>query len=285
MLEILLWMFWGSVGLACNYLNQQDFDIKERYNYEYLCIKRPLSTNATIDFAFQKEELKTKEYFVPILMFHYIQDIPSNSRDQLGYRLSYSPQNLEKLLEALDRNNITPITFYELKLIMEGKLKAPEKMIILSFDDWHKDHYTNAFPILRERWVKGVFYIISWKVDKDWMYANSQELQEMIDDGQEIASHTVSHLNTASLSNAKIYSELVDSKKFLEEKFWIKVISFSYPAGKFQNEYLKKLCSETYAFCRTTQPWTKASYKHRNILPTYRMNPTTKIEQILNLYK
>ena len=231
-------MFWGSVGLACNYLNQQDFDIKERYNYEYLCIKRPLSTNATIDFAFQKEELKNKEYFVPILMFHYIQDIPSNSRDQLGYRLSYSPQNLDKLLDALDRNNITPITFYDLKLIMEGKLKAPEKMIILSFDDW-----------------------------------------------QEIASHTVSHLNTASLSNAKIYSELVDSKKFLEDKFWIKVISFSYPAWKFQNEYLKKLCSETYSFCRTTQPWTKASYKHRNILPTYRMNPTTKIEQILNLYK
>ena len=117
------------------------------------------------------------------------------------------------------------------------------------------------------------------------MYANSQELQEMIDDWQEIASHTVSHLNTASLSNAKIYSELVDSKKFLEDKFWIKVISFSYPAWKFQNEYLKKLCSETYSFCRTTQPWTKASYKHRNILPTYRMNPTTKIEQILNLYK
>jgi hypothetical protein len=51
------------------------------------------------------------------------------------------------------------------------------------------------------------------------MYANSQELQEMVDDGQEIASHTVSHLNTASLPNAKIYSELIDSKKFLEDKF------------------------------------------------------------------
>ena len=281
----LLALFSWSISLTCSYLNQQNFDIKEQYNYEYLCIKRPLNTNITKDFDFLNESFKHKEYTVPILMFHYIQDIPSTSKDQLWYRLSYSPQNLSKLLDTLDRNNITPITFYDLKLINEWKIRAPKKMIILSFDDWHKDHYTNAFPILRERWMKWVFYIISWKVDKDWMYMNSQEIQEMVDDGQEIASHTVSHLNTAKLSNDKIYHELIDSKKYLEDRFGINVISFSYPAWKYQNDYLKKLCWETYSFCRTTQPWIKYTYNNRSTLPTYRMNPTTTIQQVLNLYK
>ena len=281
----LLALFSWSIWLTCSYLNQQNFDIKEQYNYEYLCIKRPLNTTITKDFDFLNESFKNKEYTVPILMFHYIQDIPSTSKDQLWYRLSYSPQNLAKLLDTLDRNDITPITFYDLKLINEWKIRAPKKMIILSFDDWHKDHYTNAFPILKERWMKWVFYIISWKVDKDWMYMNSTEIQEMVDDGQEIASHTVSHLNTAKLSNDKIYHELIDSKKYLENRFGINVISFSYPAWKYQNEYLKKLCWETYSFCRTTQPWIKYSYTNRSTLPTYRMNPTTSIQQVLNLYK
>ena len=281
----LLALFSWSLSLTCSYLNQQNFDIKEQYNYEYLCIKRPLNTSITKDFDFLNESFKHKEYTVPILMFHYIQDIPSTSKDQLWYRLSYSPQNLAKLLDTLDRNDITPITFYDLKLINEWKIRAPKKMIILSFDDGHKDHYTNAFPILRERWMKWVFYIISWKVDKDWMYMNAQEIQEMVDDWQEIASHTVSHLNTAKLSNDKIYHELIDSKKYLEDRFGINVISFSYPAWKYQNEYLKKLCWETYSFCRTTQPWIKYSYINRATLPTYRMNPTTTIQQVLNLYK
>lgn len=285
MFESLLALFSWSISLTCSYLNQQNFDIKEQYNYEYLCIKRPLNTNITKEFDFLNESFKNKEYTVPILMFYYIQDIPSTSKDQLWYRLSYSPQNLAKLLDTLDRNDITPITFYDLKLINEWKIRAPKKMIILSFDDWHKDHYTNAFPILKERWMKWVFYIISWKVDNDWMYMNSQEIQEMVDDWQEIASHTVSHLNTAKLSNAKIYHELIDSKKYLENRFGINVISFSYPAWKYQNEYLKKLCWETYSFCRTTQPWIKYTYSNRSTLPTYRMNPTTTIQQVLNLYK
>lgn len=281
----LLALFSWSIWLTCSYLNQQNFDIKEQYNYEYLCIKRPLNTSITKDFDFLNESFKHKEYTVPILMFHYIQDIPSTSKDQLWYRLSYSPQNLAKLLDTLDRNDITPITFYDLKLINEWKIRAPKKMIILSFDDGHKDHYTNAFSILKERWMKWVFYIISWKVDKDWMYMNSQEIQEMVDDWQEIASHTVSHLNIAKLSNDKIYHELIDSKKYLENRFGINVISFSYPAWKYQNEYLKKLCWETYSFCRTTQPWIKYTYNNRSTLPTYRMNPTTTIQQVLNLYK
>lgn len=253
--------------------------------FDYLCNKRPFNVEASHQFDFINEKLKSKEYYVPILMFHYIQDIPSNTKDQLWYRLSYSPNKLKDLLEKLEENNITPITFYQLKLIMEWKKEKPEKMIILSFDDWHKDHYTNAFPILKEKWVKGVFFVISWKPDNDYKFANWKELEEMVADGQEIGSHSMTHSNLALSNQEKIYNEVVNSKKILEEKLDIKVISFCYPSWRFQNNYLQKLVWENYAFGRTTQHWLKASFNKRTHFPTYRIHPTTKIDDILKLYK
>lgn len=36
--------------------------------------------------------------YLPALMFHYIKDVPLDSADQLGYKLSFSPKKLEQFL-------------------------------------------------------------------------------------------------------------------------------------------------------------------------------------------
>lgn len=145
----------------------------------------------------EQEKLSFK---IPILMFHYIQEIPSSTKDQLGYKLSYSPKKLEALLIFFKENEIETLTFWDLKAIIEGKKTLPKKAVILSFDDGHKDHYTEAFPLLKKHGSKAVFFIITNKAESDPKFANWAEIKEIADAGFEIGSHSVSHSSLSALA-------------------------------------------------------------------------------------
>ena len=217
--------------------------------------------------------------YLPIFMFHYIKDIPSDTPDQLGYRLSFSPEKLEQFLVFFKENNIETLTFWDLKNIIEKKREFPKKAVMLTFDDGHIDHYQNAFRILKKHNAKGVFFIISGKPDNDHLYANWDQIKEMSDQGQEIASHTISHLDLRNLSSEKIKQELEISKQVIEEKIGKPVISFCYPAGKY-NQKVLEIVKENYLFARTTQAGKYFSIQKRHEIPTVRMFPETSVSSL-----
>ena len=171
--------------------------------------------NPELNLSPEQENLS---FNIPVLMFHYIQDIPSNTKDQLGYRLSYAPQKLDELLTFFEEQDITTLTFWDLKAIIEDRQKVPEKAVILAFDDGHADHYSNAYPILKKHGAKAVFFIISGKPDQDPKFANRAQVKELADAGFEIGSHSASHFNLTSLSTPALIEELSGSKATLEAK-------------------------------------------------------------------
>ncbi len=217
--------------------------------------------------------------YLPTFMFHYIKNVPSDSPDQVGYKLSFSPEKLEQFLSFFQENNIKTLTFWDLKNILENKKELPEKAVILTFDDGHIDHYHNAFQILKKYNMRGVFFIIVNKPDQDQNYATWDQIQEMSQNGQEIASHTMSHLNLTNLSEAEIKYELERSKEIIEEKIGRPVISFCYPAGKYDERVLKT-AKENYLFARTTNPGKDFSVLERYQIPTVRIFPTTGIASL-----
>ncbi|MBD3300432.1 MAG: polysaccharide deacetylase family protein [Candidatus Moranbacteria bacterium] len=231
---------------------------------------------ATLNIPAENKELKK---YLPILMFHYIKDVPSDSPDQLGYKLSFSPDKLEQFLVFFKENNIETLTFWDLKDIIENKKPFPKKAIILTFDDGYIDHYQNAFRILKKHNMKGVFFIVSNMADNDPNYATWEQIKEMSENGQEIASHTVSHLDLATLSDEKIKYELETSKKTIEDKIDKPVISLCYPAGKY-NDRVIKVAKENYLFARTTEPGKYFSLSERYQIPTVRMFPTTGLASL-----
>jgi len=217
--------------------------------------------------------------YLPILMFHHIKDVPSDSPDQAGYKLSFSPEKLEQFLIFFKKNNIETLTFWDLKDIVENKRQFPKKAIILTFDDGYLDHYQNAFRILKKYNLKGVFFIISNMPNNNPDYATWEQIKEMSENGQEIASHTVSHSDLTTLSDEKIKYELETSKKIIEAKIGKPVISLSYPAGKYDNRVIE-IAKENYLFTRTTQPGKYFSLSKRYEIPAIRMFPTTGIASL-----
>lgn len=234
------------------------------------------------NFSPEKQWTKEEEqqsFTLPILMFHYIQDIPATTKDQLGYRLSYAPQKLDQLLDFFEEHAITPLTFRDLKAIVEGRQTPPKRAVILSFDDGHLDHYTNAFPVLRKHHAKAVFFVIAGKPDQDPRFATRDQIRELASAGFEIGSHSVSHSNLASLGSKRLREEVFESKARIEKEIGLPVLSFCYPAGRYDARVLK-LVKESYLFARTTQPWTFLQMKRRYQLPTVRVSPTLQPEQL-----
>ncbi|MFA4930920.1 MAG: polysaccharide deacetylase family protein [Patescibacteria group bacterium] len=220
---------------------------------------------------------------IPILMFHYIEDVPADTHDQMRYKLSYSPQKLEQLLQYLSEQNIQTLTFWDIKDILAGQKAAPDRAIVLTFDDGYLDQYQNAFPLLEKYHQHGVFYIITNQPDQDSNYMTWPQIKTLQLAGHEIGSHTVSHPNLTSLSLTQVDQEMQQSKQIIEEKIDYPIISFCYPIGKYNDDIIN-IAKQYYLFGRTTSAGTELHTDRRFQLPIIRIFPTTSVDSIRYLF-
>ncbi len=136
----------------------------------------------------------------------------------------------------------------------------PKNPICLVFDDGYYDFYKLIFPLLKKYKLKALLgvtpkYILddTDKSDetrlsyehndlfsnyKDATFCTYKELQEMLESELvQIVSHSYSHKNLLE-DGVDLEQELVKSKNILQEKLNIKVESFIYPFGKYNQQVL-----------------------------------------------
>ena len=139
--------------------------------------------------------------------------------------------------------------------------KLPINPICLVFDDGYYDFYFLIFPLLKKYNLKALLAVIPqytlddisiendkirlgyehndlFKYYKDGTFCTYKELRRMIDsDLVQIASHSYSHQNLCE-DKIDLTKELLESKQILEDKLSIKVESFVFPFGKYDQEIL-----------------------------------------------
>ena len=169
---------------------------------------------------------------LPILMYHYVGNPPSMSRDLLGYRLTVSLADFTAQMDWLAAHGFHPVDFNDVRAYFAGSQPLPANPIVVTFDDGYADLYTNAYPILASHGFKAVAYIVSGFVGQS-RYVTPAQVVQMDQNGIEIASHTVDHANLARSSNSSVMHELVDSKRALENLLGHPVLDFAYPSGAF----------------------------------------------------
>ncbi len=64
-------------------------------------------------------------------------------------------------------------------------------------------------------------------------YMNVNQIKEMAEVGWEVGSHTMTHPNLTSLNRSQQLHEIVESRKFLETKLDVPVLTFAYPFGEY----------------------------------------------------
>ena len=216
---------------------------------------------------------------VAVLMYHHIGPLPSDA-DDIRKGLTVSQENFENQLKYLKQNQYNVMTIAQMyPLVAEGKL--PAKTVILTFDDGYQDNYLYAEPLLRDYGFKGTFNIITSKIGQP-EYMTEEEIVALDKMGHELSSHTVTHPDLATLTGAKLQTELVDSKKYLENLTGKPVVTLCYPAGKFSPEVEADAQVDGYKMAVTTEAsqgtlLTSAPYE----IPRYRINPTTNLSGLL----
>jgi peptidoglycan/xylan/chitin deacetylase (PgdA/CDA1 family) len=208
---------------------------------------------------------------VPIMMYHHIRDY-NVATDSIGTNLSVSPAKFVQQLDLIKSLGYQTVTFSTLT-------NSTTKPIILTFDDGYQNFYDNAFPEMKKRGMVGIIYLIVNDIGKN-EYLNEQEIDEIKNAGFEIGSHTLSHPDLTKISTAAGQTEIVESKTKLESKFNIKIISFCYPSGKYNEEIINLVQGAGYEFAVTTKS-ELSKFNNPMELSRYRLNKDTNINSYL----
>ena len=167
---------------------------------------------------------------LPILNYHGIQSFEGEfgwTEAERPYVLGHAEFDLQ--LEALVQSGFHSLNLKELNQWLENG-RTVEKPVFLSFDDGPIGHFQYAAPALKRRSMKAIFFVSAALVGKpgqmDW-----KELLDLLRQGFEIGSHGLRHIPLTQLSESDLLEEIAGSKKILEERLGIPILSFSVPRG------------------------------------------------------
>jgi len=218
---------------------------------------------------------------VPILMYHYIEYI-TDKRDTLRAQLNVSPNVFEKQIQTLQKDGYTFLTAKELGEIMDNKMQLPEKPILLTFDDGHRDFATSVLPILKKYHVKATAYVIPGFLEGSDFMTKSQ-LRDVINSGLvDVGAHTVHHISLKGSLYSIVHYEVNESKDMLEKDYNIKVVSFAYPNGAFDQQAVDIVKADGYTTAVSTIPGIEQNQQNRFFL--YRLRPGYRDGELLLSY-
>jgi peptidoglycan/xylan/chitin deacetylase (PgdA/CDA1 family) len=110
--------------------------------------------------------------------------------------------------------------------------------VAITFDDGWKEHYKNAFPILKKYGARATFFVPTGWIGKSEIMSWDQ-MKEMSEAGMVFGSHGITHANLINLSDADLKNELENSRKALEENLGYEIKYLSYPGGNHDSRVIE----------------------------------------------
>jgi peptidoglycan/xylan/chitin deacetylase (PgdA/CDA1 family) len=194
-------------------------------------------------------KLSASQSPVPILMYHVIA-APTSSA-QLP-ELFVDPKTFDKQMEWLKSQGYQGVSLNQVydAWFKDGEL--PQKPVVVSFDDGYRSQYVYARPELRKLGWPGVLSVIAGRLDQPDAELNPAMVQRMINDGWELDSHTINHVDVSQASGSQLQDEVAGSRKMLQERFHQPVNFFCYPSGRYDGQAIQAVRDAGYLGATTT---------------------------------
>ncbi len=121
-----------------------------------------------------------------------------------------------------------------------GRRPAPERGVVLTFDDGRAGVRDHAAPALARRKLPAMLYVVtSWldggpvpDIERYSEFLAWPDLAPLRQAGLSIGSHTVTHGNLKRIAPEAAAREAIDSRKQLEDALGAPVLDFSFPYGR-----------------------------------------------------
>ncbi|MEF3304067.1 polysaccharide deacetylase family protein [Paenibacillus sp. GYB003] len=194
--------------------------------------------------AADAEAAKEPKFSIPVLNYHSIGIEPDNNA-------VLDPKKLDAQMAHLKKEGYTALTLRQFTDIWDGRLKAPDKSVLLTFDDGYADNYTEAMPILRKYGYTAIMFVSPGMVGQDGYFADWEQIREMAEAGWDIQPHGMTHPYLSKLTVQEQRFEIAESIRQLKEQTGIDTVVFCYPYGVRNKDTIKLLEEHNVRFAFT----------------------------------
>jgi peptidoglycan/xylan/chitin deacetylase (PgdA/CDA1 family) len=190
---------------------------------------------------------------VPILLYHRVGALPTGPDPYP--RLTVRPRVFDAQMEWLARHRFHAISSQELFNALEWGAPLPRRPVLITFDDGYADVLWHAEPILHRLHMPATLFVITDRVGgRDPSFLHWPELRDLERDGFAIGSHTVNHLDLATLPPPQARTELTRSRETLQRRLGAPIDWFAYPAGDTDPAVARLVRRAGYLLAFTTRP-------------------------------
>jgi peptidoglycan/xylan/chitin deacetylase (PgdA/CDA1 family) len=174
---------------------------------------------------------------------------------------------------------------------IETSGKSPSKTAVLFFDDGWKSQLS-VVPVLQQYNFGATFGITTSRTNVDSNFFTSTDIKYLFNNGYEIASHSVNHIDAYPEVDQQFINELTKSKNTLEQIINQPIQTYIFPYG-YSDTQTNNLALEYYSFTRSMKVDNGWIYFvgnedintfSENVLYTYEVNNVVAItyHQIVN---
>lgn len=162
---------------------------------------------------------------VPILCYHRIDD--SRKPDDYNVKVASFKEQMKALADS-GYHTILPDQLYN--YLTKGT-PLPPRPFMITFDDTRKEQFTVAASEMKKYNFKGVFFVMTISINRP-NYMTSEEIKQLSDEGNVIASHTLDHQNTKKLKTQEEWDRQITKPSERIESITGKSVNyFAYPFG------------------------------------------------------
>jgi peptidoglycan/xylan/chitin deacetylase (PgdA/CDA1 family) len=185
---------------------------------------------------------------VPILMYQVI-GTPTAGSKLPG--LFVRPEDFQAQMQYLSANGYHPVSLQRVWDAWHGRATLPAHPVVLSFDDGYTPDYTVVAPILASHRWPAVLNLIAGRQPPQ---LDPSVVRSLIQDGWEIDSHTMTHVDLRGLTDAGLAFQIGESRTTLQGTFGVPVNFFCYPSGRYNARVIAAVRAAGYLAAVTTQP-------------------------------
>lgn len=149
--------------------------------------------------------------------------------------------------------------------------------VAITFDDCNQSDYAHAFPLLSDKGISATLFI-SPKAENN-VHFDIPTVKKMVDAGFTIGSHGLTHRSFLTLKPKERLTELVESRKILENAFSKPVLSLAFPFGQYNESILLETQEAGFTSAYTTRFKYNVLSENTLLLHRWSIRNTTTIEE------
>ncbi len=181
----------------------------------------------------------TRRTFLPVLLYHSIQKHPRPEH----HGWVTAPEVFAEHMAYLHDEGYRTLTVSEYaEMLGEPMVEAPERTVVITFDDGFADFAEHALPALTRHQLRATMYVVTGCVGSTSTWLESvgegdrqmlgwSEIEALVEAGIEVGAHTHSHPQLDIISRDAAWEEIRRSRGVLEDRLGHEVSSFAYPFG------------------------------------------------------